>query len=76
MPCALPDVSSTPVANTEVFVHDVPSYDSLLVLLGFPPKTKPAVLVPLAAPWYLPVFKFPPVVQLAPLYSSVASVSD
>ena len=30
--------------------QEVPSYPSVLVLFGLPPKTKPAVLVPLAAP--------------------------
>jgi hypothetical protein len=51
----------------------VPSYSSVAPVLGvLPPKAKAAVCVPAAPKSCLAVFKELTVVQLVPLYSSVA----
>ena len=46
----------------------------MAAVVGLPPNAKPAVCVPAPAILLLAVFKFPPAVQLDPLYSSVAFV--
>ena len=61
-------------------VHDDPSYSSELAVLDgpgvAPPATSPAVWVPADIKSYLPVPKFPPAAQAAPVVVSIDNVNS